>query len=228
LKGYILKLIQVLRLIPGSRAYRLTMMALMCAVTAVMAQVRFNVGPIPYTMQNVGVILSGLLLPPAYAAGAMSLYLMLIALGLPLAAGFAGGPSVILGYCGGYLVGFVISAFLMSLLSRAYLRIRGIGLGEVKGKDFAALLALSFVAILPTYILGFIIFSFYALPGSALYGWSAKVSSWLGLGTHGVLTLLIASVLIFIPQDLLMDHVIAIAVAKSVAGLLKSKGVGLV
>ncbi len=209
-------------------AYRLTMVALMCAVTAVMAQVRFSVGPVPYTMQNVGVILSGLLLPPAYAAGAMLLYLLLIALGLPLAAGFAGGPSVILGYCGGYLVGFVISAFLMSLLSRAYLRWRGIELSEVKGKDFAALLALSFVAILPTYVLGFIVFSFYALPGSALYGWSVKVSSWLGLGVRGIIALFIASVLIFIPQDLFVDHVIAIAVARGVAGLLKSKGVGLV
>ncbi len=207
-------------------AYRLTMVALMCAVTAVMAQVRFSVGPVPYTMQNVGVILSGLLLPPAYAAGAMLLYLLLIAFGLPLAAGFAGGPSVILGYCGGYLVGFVISAFLMSLLSRAYLRWRGIELSEVRGKDFAALLALSFVAILPTYVLGFIVFSFYALPGSALYEWSVKVSSWLGLGARGIAALFIASVLIFIPQDLLMDHVIAIAVARGVAGLLKSKGVG--
>jgi len=211
----------------GRRAYYLTFVALMCAVTAVMAQVRFNVGPVPYTMQNVGVILSGLLLPPAYAAGAMLLYLLLVALGLPLAAGFAGGPSVILGYCGGYLIGFVISAFLMSLLRRAYLKWRGLELSEVKGRDFIALLALSFVAILPTYVLGFIVFSFYALPGSALYEWSARVSSWLGLGTHGVMTVFIASVLIFIPQDLFMDHVIAIAVARGVAVLLKSKGVGL-
>jgi len=211
----------------GARAYRLTMVALMCAVTAIMAQVRFSVGPVPYTMQNVGVILSGLLLPPAYAAGAMLLYLLLIALGLPLAAGFAGGLSVILGYCGGYLVGFVISAFLMSLLSRAYLRWRGVELSEVKGKDFAALLALSFVAILPTYVLGFMVFSLYALPGSVLYGWSVKVSSWLGLRVSGVTALFIASVLIFIPQDLFMDHVIAIAVARGIAGLLKSKGVGL-
>ncbi len=211
----------------GGRAYRLTMVALMCAVTAVMAQVRFSVGPVPYTMQNVGVILSGLLLPPAYAAGAMLLYLLLIALGLPLAAGFSGGPSVILGYCGGYLVGFVISAFLMSLLSRAYLRWRGIELSEVRGKDFVALLALSLVAILPTYVLGFIVFSLYALPGSALYGWSVKVSSWLGLGARGLTALFIASVLIFVPQDLFMDHVIALVVARGVAGLLKSKGVGL-
>jgi len=211
----------------GGRAYRLTMVALMCAVTAIMAQVRFSVGPVPYTMQNVGVILSGLLLPPAYAAGAMLLYLLLIALGLPLAAGFAGGLSVVLGYCGGYLVGFVISAFLMSMLSRAYLRWRGVELSEVKGKDFAALLALSFVAILPTYVLGFMVFLLYALPGSVLYEWSVKVSSWLGFRVSGVTALFIASVLIFIPQDLFMDHVIAIAVARGVAGLLKSKGVGL-
>ncbi|NPA97841.1 MAG: biotin transporter BioY, partial [Crenarchaeota archaeon] len=67
--------------------------AAVCAITSITAQIKFNLGPIPYTMQNVGVILAGLLLSPLYAATSMILYVFLIFIGLPLAAGFTGGPS---------------------------------------------------------------------------------------------------------------------------------------
>ena len=211
-------------MVTSSNLLRVVVVAFTCALTGVMAQVRFSLGPVPYTMQNVGVVLSGLLLPPKYAAGSMILYLLLIALGLPLAAGFMGGPSVILGYCGGYLAGFVFSAPLMSLLGRSYLRRRGIELSDIARKDFLVLLSLSFLAILPTYALGFTVFTYYAVPGSALYQWSLWVSSWLGLHVSGFTALFIASILIFIPQDLFMDHVIAIATARSIARLLRFKG----
>jgi biotin transport system substrate-specific component len=92
------------------------MASLLAVVTAVLAQVSFRVGPVPYTMQNTGVILSGLLLPPRWALASELLYLLMIALGAPVAAGFRGGVSVFLGPTGGYLAGFPIAAFLMGLL----------------------------------------------------------------------------------------------------------------
>ncbi len=200
----------------------------MVALAAVTAQLKFNVGPVPYTMQNVAVVMSGLLLPPAYAALAMAIYVLLIAIGAPIAAGLVGGLPVILGYCGGYLIGFIISAPLMSVLSRAYLRFRGKSLDLIGGKDFAALLGLSLIALMPTYLLGFAVFTHYAVPGSLLYKWSASVTSWMGLkGVSGLWMLFIVSVLIFIPQDLFMDHVIAILASKGVARMLRAKGVGI-
>ena len=54
---------------PGSSA-RASMASLLAVVTAVLAQVSFRVGPVPYTMQNTGVILLGLLLPPRWVATA--------------------------------------------------------------------------------------------------------------------------------------------------------------
>jgi biotin transport system substrate-specific component len=89
--------------------------------------VGFWLGPIPYTFQNTGVVLAGLLLDPLYAFLSMALHTALIALGLPVAAGFRGGVHVVLGYTGGYIAGFTISAPLMSLLRRWYTRLRGEG-----------------------------------------------------------------------------------------------------
>lgn len=205
---------------------KLVLASFMTALTAVLAQIRFSLGPIPYTMQNMGVIMAGLLLPPKYAAVSMGLYLLLIALGLPLASGFAGGLAIILGFTGGYLVGFVLASPIMSFLSRAYLRKRNIDLAEVGRRDVAVLMLISLIAALPIYALGFLVFSLYAIPSSKIFSWAANVSSRVGLGGGSEITVLFAaSVLVFIPQDLLMDHLLAILSAKAVAKVLKARGV---
>ncbi len=207
---------------------KLVLTSFMTALTAVLAQVKFNLGPVPYTMQNMAVMLTGLLLPPKYAAASLALYLLLIALGLPLASGFAGGLAVLLGFCGGYLAGFVIAAPLMSILSRAYLRRRGIDLSSIKGRDVAVLLLLSLISALPIYVLGFLVFSYYAAPNTEIYSWSLSVGNWLGVSpTSRFLLLFTVSVLIFIPQDLFMDHLLAIAVARGIAKVLKARGLSI-
>jgi biotin transport system substrate-specific component len=198
----------------------------MAVLTGLLAQVRVLVGPIPYTLQNVGVVLSGLILKPKYAFISMTLYLILIVLGLPMASGFRGGLGVVLGYTGGYILGFIISAPLMSMLSRAYLRMVGKELQSIGRLDFIILLALSLIAILPTYALGFIVFTYYALGSQAILSWVEGVTNYLGVHVGSkILLIFIASVLIFIPQDLLMDHVIAITLAKYIHKIMTFKGV---
>ncbi|MEM4871380.1 MAG: biotin transporter BioY, partial [Thermofilaceae archaeon] len=75
----------------GVTVFRLTVSTALAVVTGLLAQVTFRLGPVPYTMQNAGVVLSGLLLPPRWALLSQLLYLALIATGLPLAAGLRGG-----------------------------------------------------------------------------------------------------------------------------------------
>jgi biotin transport system substrate-specific component len=89
--------------------------SLLAVVTAILAQLSIRVGPVPYTMQNAGLILSGLLLPPGWALTSQLLYLAMIALGAPAAAGFRGGLGVLLGPTGGYLAGFPIASVLIFL-----------------------------------------------------------------------------------------------------------------
>lgn len=84
-----------------------------CMLTALGAQVRIYVTPdVPITLQTLAVMLAGFTLPPARAAAALGLYLAIGAMYLPFFAGSAG----LLGPTGGYLVGFLVAAPLISLL----------------------------------------------------------------------------------------------------------------
>lgn len=92
---------------------------LMTALTAVGAQIAVPIGPVPVVLTNLFVLLSGLLLGPKRAAGAIALYLLLGAVGLPVFAQFKGGLAHLAGPTGGYLVGFVAAAWLTGILSHA-------------------------------------------------------------------------------------------------------------
>jgi len=96
-------------------------MALTCvmtALTAVGAQIALPIGPVPIVMTNLFVLLAGLLLGPRRAAAAIGLYLFLGAIGLPVFAQFKAGLAHLAGPTGGYLLGFVLAAWLTGLLSR--------------------------------------------------------------------------------------------------------------
>jgi len=196
-----------------------------CLATALGAQLKFNLGPVPYTMQNFGFILAGLLLPPKWALASQLLYLLLIAIGAPVAAGFRGGPYVLIGFTAGYLWMFPVASLLMSLMSRWYLRRVGRSLSSIRVSDVTALLGISLVATLPVYFVGFLVFLHYALPSKGLMGWVLLVNKLLGIkGASAVTACFVASVLIFIPQDLLMDHLAAILTSKAVHKVLVSRG----
>lgn len=77
-------------------------------------------GPIPFTMQTFAVfLLTGLL---GLKCGMLSLtaYLLLGFAGLPVFSGFRGGPGVLLGATGGYLVGFFFTAVIIGLVTKRF------------------------------------------------------------------------------------------------------------
>src|SRR4028119_847259 len=82
----------------------MTRVALMAAFTAVAAQTAIPLEPVPFTLQVLAVILTGLLLGPRYGALAMTIYLLVGAIGVPVFAGFRGGLGSLLGDTGGYLL----------------------------------------------------------------------------------------------------------------------------
>lgn len=189
------------------------------------AWIRFNIGPIPYTMQNFGVVLASLLLDPKGAVTAIALYLAMIAIGVPVTAGSALGPYALLGYTAGYLWGFLVSAPLVSLLVRSYLRARGRCLNRLKLGDVAMLVTLATVGMLPTYLLGYIVFRYYALLTPQLLNWATAAATFAGFYGGRELALLTASILLFLPQDVLVDHLLAVLVAGKVCSYLESRGV---
>ncbi len=73
--------------------------------------------PVPVVLQNMFILLAGLLLGPVWGLGATSLYLLLGALGLPVFSGGTGGIARLAGPTGGYLAGYLPAVVVVGLLS---------------------------------------------------------------------------------------------------------------
>lgn len=86
-----------------------------CGLVAVAAHARVPVPgtDVPMTLQMLAVLLVGLTQPAARSVSALSLYLLLGAVGLPV---LAPGSLGLFGATGGYIVGFIVAAWLASVL----------------------------------------------------------------------------------------------------------------
>lgn len=77
---------------------------------------------VPITAQMLGIMLCGTVLGARKGALAVLLYLLLIAVGLPIAAGGAGGLGVFARPSIGYLIGFPVAAFVIGLVADRFAR----------------------------------------------------------------------------------------------------------
>ena len=84
---------------------------------ALLAQISFNIGPVPITGQTLAVLLIGALFGSRRGALTVLAYLGQGVMGLPVFAGGMAGPAVMVGPTAGYLVGFVFAAFVVGLLA---------------------------------------------------------------------------------------------------------------
>jgi biotin transport system substrate-specific component len=73
--------------------------------------------PVPITGQTFGVLLVGAALGSKRGAISLASYLSMGVIGLPFFAGGAHGLEIVIGATGGYLVGFVIAAYVIGLLA---------------------------------------------------------------------------------------------------------------
>ncbi len=187
---------------------RFTLSCALAVLTTITSQIKFYLGFIPYTFQNFAIILSGLILG-RYGFLPQLIYLGMIAIGFPASAR-GGGIGVLFGYTAGYLWMFPVSSFLMGLIrERIYRK------GDLK--ELILLWIGSFIAVIPLYIMGFYIF----------WIWVSGNSQWcfnsFGLYLNPFWATFFASVLIFIPQDIFMDHIFAILVFKKIYRFLEGR-----
>ncbi|MEO7588374.1 MAG: biotin transporter BioY [Arachnia sp.] len=75
-------------------------------------------GPVPITLQTLGVALTGLCLGPWRGFAAMALYLAVGAAGLPVFSGGAAGIGILVGPTGGYLLSFPLAALVSGFVAR--------------------------------------------------------------------------------------------------------------
>lgn len=99
-------------------AVRLQTGALMVALISAGAFISVPIpgSPVPIVLQNMFVILTGVLLPAGWAALSVGVYLILGAVGLPVFAGATGGLAHLAGPTGGFLIGFPISAAVVAVI----------------------------------------------------------------------------------------------------------------
>jgi biotin transport system substrate-specific component len=91
--------------------------ALMAALMAVGAYLSIPVGPVPIVLQNMFVLLAGLLLGSRWGAASVAVYLLAGAVGLPVFAGGLGGVGRLVGPTGGYLLGYLPAVWVAGFIS---------------------------------------------------------------------------------------------------------------
>ena len=94
--------------------------------------------PVPITLQTFFVLLGGAILGRRLGALSQLLYLGLGGVGLPIFAGVSGGVSRLVGPTGGYLIGFVLAAYLVGRMAEekkgalwSLMLIMGVGEGVI-------------------------------------------------------------------------------------------------
>ncbi len=90
---------------------------IMAALITVGAYIAIPIGPVPVVLQNLFVMLAGLLLGGRWGFVSVTVYLLAGAVGLPVFAGGTGGLGKFVGPTGGYLVGFAAAAFVIGSIS---------------------------------------------------------------------------------------------------------------
>lgn len=110
----------------------LTLVALFAALIAVLGLFPSFMlfGGVPISAQSLGVMLCGTVLGARRGMLAVGLFLLLVALGLPLLAGGRGGLGVFVGPTAGFLVGFPVAAFVAGWITGHW---RGVDLGIAAG-----------------------------------------------------------------------------------------------
>lgn len=104
----------------STRVRHMVLCALFAALAAVCSQIAI---PMPWGVPiNLAVFtacMAGSMLGPVWGTASLVVYVALAAIGVPVLAGFQGGPAAIFGKTGGYAVGYILTALLTALLAKA-------------------------------------------------------------------------------------------------------------
>jgi biotin transport system substrate-specific component len=119
----------VCRTIPSvtpSRVFSATGLALVAVFVGIIAALGLVPGivlpgvAVPITLQTLGVMLAGSVLGRWRGTAAVLVFLLLVALGLPLLAGGRGGLGVFFTPSAGFLIGFPVAAFVIGALTERF------------------------------------------------------------------------------------------------------------
>ena len=103
---------------PDSQSLRMSVYAaLFAALTAMGAFMAIPIGQVPIVLQNLFVMLAGLLLGARWGLASVGIYLLAGFCGLPVFAGGQAGIGRLVGPTGGYLIGYLPAVYVIGLLA---------------------------------------------------------------------------------------------------------------
>lgn len=94
------------------------MMVALLIVLGLVPAIPLGFIPVPILLQNMGIMLAGIVLGPRFGTVAIGLFLVLVALGLPILSGGRGGLVMFVGPTAGYLYGYLFVPGAMWLMQQ--------------------------------------------------------------------------------------------------------------
>lgn len=95
--------------------YQLCVVSLMSALLCVLGPLTIPIGEVPISAATLVIYLAVYLLGPKLGTVSCIIYLMLGFAGLPVFSGYTGGVAKLVGPTGGYLVGYILLAFISGI-----------------------------------------------------------------------------------------------------------------
>ena len=101
-----------------NKTYNIVLIAVSAALIAICSWISITIGPVPFTLQTMAIFAVLMTIGGARGSIAVVIYLLLGLVGVPVFAGFKGGPASFLGPTGGFLVGFAVASLVWILLEK--------------------------------------------------------------------------------------------------------------
>ena len=102
------------------KTYSIVLIAVSAALITICSWISITIGPVPFTLQTMAVFAVLMTIGGARGSIAVVIYLLLGLVGVPVFAGFKGGPASFLGPTGGFLIGFAAASLVWLLLEKLF------------------------------------------------------------------------------------------------------------
>ncbi len=139
--------------------------ALFTSLIAICSQISIPIGPVPFTLQTLGVFITAALLGWKKGTISVLVYILIGLVGVPVFAGFSGGIGSVASPAFGYVIGFIFTAIVVGLCKNIF------------GNKIIPLVISMVIGLFLCYIVGTIWFmSVYGITGTsvglgAVLGW---------------------------------------------------------
>jgi len=85
--------------------------AMLAAVMCILGPISLPIGPVPISLTNMVIFFTVTLLGCKYGTISTAIYVLIGIAGLPVFSGYSGGMAKLMGPTGGFIVGFILLAF---------------------------------------------------------------------------------------------------------------------